>query len=76
MQSSRRAPQKSGTGAIPWIEHEDFRSTTELTISTSSIHSIASVEKFEQEHTSVLNLVFQHENVRGVENLSKWSSEI
>ena len=29
-----------------------------------------------QERTSVLNLIFQHANVAGVGNLSKWRSEI
>ena len=67
---------KEGKGVIPCFEHEDFGSSTELTISTSLIHSVASVGKFEQEHTSVLNLIFQHENVCGVVNLSKSSSEI
>ena len=47
------------------------RSSTELAISTSLIHSIASVGNFEQEQTSVLNLIFQHENVCGEGNLSK-----
>ena len=46
------------------------------TISTSLIHSIASVGICEEGHTSVLNLIFQQANVVGVGNLSKWSSEI
>ena len=47
------------------MDREDFRSSTELTISTPVIHNLASVGKFEQEHTSVLNLIFQHENFCG-----------
>ena len=55
---------------VPLIEHEDFRSFTDSTISTSLILSIASVGNGEQVHTSVL-LVFQQANVAGVVNLSK-----
>ena len=43
-----------------------FKSSTESTISTSSIHNIASEGKLEQALTWVLNLNFQHENVDGV----------
>ena len=48
------------------MEHEDFRSSTALSISNSLIHCIASVGKFEQDHTSVLNLIFEYGNVCGV----------
>ena len=61
---------KSGI-RIPLTEHEDLRSSTDSTISTSLIHSIASVGNCEQVHTSVLNLIFQQANVAGVGNLSK-----
>ena len=61
---------------IPLADDEDFKSSTESTISTSLIHSIASVGNYEQVQTSVLNLVFQQANVAGVVNLSKWRSEI
>ena len=53
------------------LQNEDFKSSTESTISTSLIHSIASVENCEQVHTSVLNLIFQQANVAGVGNLSQ-----
>ena len=49
---------KSGV-RIPSIEHEDLRSSTDSTIFTSLIHSIASVGNCELVHTSVLNLIFQ-----------------
>ena len=52
----------------PVMEHEDFRSSTDSTISTSLIHSIASVGNCEQVHASV---IFQQANVAGVGNLSK-----
>ena len=61
---------------IPRVDDEDLKSSTESTNSTSLIHCIASVGKCEQVHTSVLNLIFQHANVAGVGNLSKWRSEI
>ena len=38
---------------------------------TSLIHSVASEGELEQALTWVLNLIFQHENVEGVGNLSK-----
>ena len=66
---------KSGVW-IPLIEHEEIKSSTESTISTSLIHSIASVGNCEQVHNSVLSLIFQQANVAGVGNLSKWRSEI
>ena len=66
---------KSGI-RIHLTEHEDFSSSTKSTISTSLIHCIASVGNSEQVHTSVLNLIFQEANVAGVDNLSKWRSEI
>ena len=66
---------KSGI-RIPLTDDEDFKSSTESTISTSLIHSIASEGNCEQIHTSVLNLIFQQANVAVVENLSKWRSEI
>ena len=56
---------------FPLTEHEDFRSPTESTNSTSLIHSIASVGNCEQVHTSVLNLIFHQANVADVGNLSK-----
>ena len=61
---------KFGPG-VPLIEREDLRSSTESTISTSLIHSIASVGNCEQVRTSVLNLIYQQANVPGVGNLSK-----
>ena len=66
------APDTSKIGIlIPLTEHEDLRSSTESTISTSLIRCIASVGNCEQEHSSVLNLIFQQGNVAGVVNLSK-----
>ena len=56
---------------IPRIDDEDFKSSTESTISTSLIQCIASVGNCEQVHTSVLNLIFQQANVAGVWHLSK-----
>ena len=44
----------------PPIDRDVLRSSTGSTIFTSLIHNIASDGKFEQEHTSVLNLIFQH----------------
>ena len=61
---------KSGI-RIPLTDNEDLKSSTESTISTFLIHSIASVGNCEQAHTSVLNLIFQQANVGGVGNLSK-----
>ena len=61
---------------IPLTEHEDFRSSTESTNSTSLIQGIVSVRNCEQVRTSVLNLFFQQANVAGVVNLLKWISEI
>ena len=61
---------------IPSTEHEDFRSSTESTNSTSLIRSIISIGNCEQAHTTVLNLIFQQANVAGVVNMSKWRSEI
>ena len=52
------------------MDCEDFRSSTESTISTLLIHNIASDGVPEQARTWVLNLFFQHENVDGVGNLS------
>ena len=71
------ASSNSKSGArVPFLEREDFISSKESTISTSLIHSKASVGNCEQVHTSVLNLIFQQANVVGVGNLSKWRSEI
>ena len=56
---------------IPRVDDEDLNSSTESTNSTSLTYCIASVGNCEQVHTSVLNLIFQHENVAGVGNLSK-----
>ena len=61
---------------IPVTDDEDFKASTESTISTSLIHCIASVRNCEQVHTSVLNLIFQQANVAGVGNLLKWRAEI
>ena len=61
---------KSGD-RIPPMEHEDLRSSTHSTITTSLICNKGSVGNCEQVHTSVLNLIFQQANVAGVENLSK-----
>ena len=66
---------KSGI-RIPLTDDEDFKASTESNISTSLNQCIASVGKFEQVHTSVLNLIFQQAKVAGVGNLSKWRSEI
>ena len=49
---------------------DDFKSSTESTISTSLIHNMASEGELEQTLTWVVHLIFQHENVEGVENLS------
>ena len=46
----------------PRIDCDDFRSSTESTISTSLIKRIASEGWLEQEHASVLKLVFQNCN--------------
>ena len=56
---------------IPLTDNEDFKSSTESTISTSLIQCMASVGNCEQVHTSVLNVIFQQANVAGVGNLSK-----
>ena len=56
---------------IPRLDDEEFKSSTESTISTSLIHCIASVRNCEQVHTSVVNLIFQQANVAGVVKLSK-----
>ena len=61
---------KSGI-RIPLTDDEDFKSSTESTISTSLIECTASAGNCEQVHTSVLNLIFQQANVDGVVNLSK-----
>ena len=53
------------------IECDDVKSSTESTISTSLIHYISSEGELEQELTWVLNLIFQHENVISVGNVSK-----
>ena len=61
---------KSGI-RIPLTEHEDWRSFTDSTISTSLIQNIASVRNCERIHTSILNLIFKQANVADVVNLSK-----
>ena len=61
---------KSGI-RIPLTDDEDFKSSTESTISTSLVQCIASVGNGEQVHTSVLNRIFQQASVDGVVNLSK-----
>ena len=53
---------KSGI-RIPLTDNEDLKSSTESTISTSLIHSIASVRNCEQVHTSVLNVIFQKQTL-------------
>ena len=58
---------KSGPG-VRLIEREDLRSSTDSTICTSLIHSIASVGNCEQVRTSLLNLVFQQADVVGLGN--------
>ena len=45
-------------------------------MSTSVIHNMACEGELEQAHSSVLNLIFQHENAEGVWNLTKCRSEI
>ena len=55
----------------PLVDDEDYKSSTESTISTSLIHCIASVGNCEQVHTSFLNPIFQQANVAGAGNLSK-----
>ena len=60
----------------PWIECDDFYLFTASTISTSLIHNIAFEGQLDQAHIWDLILLFQHENVEGVGNLSHWSSEI
>ena len=67
---------KIGKWADPWNVCDDFKSFTESTNSTSLIHHIASDSELDQALTWFLNLIFRHENVEGVGNLSKWSSEI
>ena len=52
------------------IERDDFNSSTESTISTSLIHNTASEGELQQALTFVVNLIFPHENVGGVGNLS------
>ena len=59
---------KFGT-EIPRVDDKDLNSSTESTNSVSLIQCIASAENCEQVHTSVLNLIFQQENVAGVGNL-------
>ena len=61
---------KSGI-RIPLTDDEDFKSSTDSTISTSLIQCIVSGGNCEQVQTSVLNLIFQQANVAAVENLSK-----
>ena len=61
---------------IPFVDDEDIISSTVWTISTSLIQCIAPVRECQQEHTSVLNLIFQQANVAGAGNLSTWRSEI
>ena len=55
--------------SVPFIDRHDIKSSTESTISTSLIHNIVS-------DGWVLILIFQHENVESVGNLSKWSSDV
>ena len=74
-QSSHQVLQNSASKYLV-LMMKIFKSSTESTISTSLIHSIASVGNCEQIHTSVLNLIFQQANVADVGSLSKWRSEI
>ena len=55
---------------LPAIDREDFNSSTESTILSSWIHTIASDGQSEQVVTWFLNLIFQHKNVESVVNLS------
>ena len=62
---------------IPLVDDEDFKSSTESTISTSLIHNIASDGKWEQVATWFLNRTFQNQKYDcGFGNLSNCSSEI
>ena len=60
---------------LPAIDREDFNSSNESTIFTSLIHPTASDGRSEQVVTWFLNLIFQHENVESVGNLSNCSSD-
>ena len=62
--------------SLPAIDRDDFKSSTESTISTSLIQNIASERELVQELTWVLNLIFQNMNDDGVVNLANWSSDI
>ena len=64
----------SGTSAFEFLftEHEDLRSFSESTNSTSLIHNNAFVGNCEQMQTLVLKLIFQTSIGAGVRNLSKW----
>ena len=73
---SRRVTQSLAPG-IPLIEREDLRSSTDSTISTSLIHSIASERNCEQIHTSVFESYLPTDKCCWCrEFLSKWRSEI
>ena len=61
---------------LPAIDRENLNYSTESTISTSLIHDMASEGKSEQAETCFLNLIFHHQNVEGVGNLSNCSSDI
>ena len=56
---------------IPLVDDEDFKSSTESTISTSLIQCIASVGNCEQVHTSVLNLTFHNKQTLPVKGICR-----
>ena len=62
--------------SLPSIDREDFKSSTESTISTSLIHDISFEGKSEQEVAWVLTLIFQYENDDGLGNFPNWCSDI
>ena len=61
---------KSGK-CCPSTDCDVKRSSTDLAISTSLIHDTATVGQPEQEHTSVLTLVFQHFQSSGSGNFCR-----
>ena len=64
------ASQSSGNEKILETSGMIFKSSTEPTTSTSLTNNIASEGELEQALSWVLNLIFQHENVEGVEHVS------
>ena len=61
---------------LPASDRENFDSSTESTISTSLIHTMASEGKSEQGVTWFLNRIFQTKNDDGVVSLSNCSSDV